>query len=215
MTAAPAEQSAFGTLIAACDVEAALLAQTRTWMRTYLAEIDRQHGQPVGTLPVPRAYVISGAHEKMPEDQTPAVMIVSPGMTDPPVADGQGRYTARWGVDVAVLTSARGNEHALRLARLEVLALRALLIQQQTLPDERLSVRRIEFIGEHYNELDSIDDRTICLASVSLAVEIGDVTTRHAGPLAPLLPPEPDPGPDSPAWPIAETADVNVTKQPV
>jgi|tagenome__1003787_1003787.scaffolds.fasta_scaffold20665158_4 hypothetical protein len=211
MTALDTRPSAFGALVAACHVETMIVEQLRKWLTTYLAEVDRAQGQPVGTLPAPRSYVVSSDPEKMPEDQTPTVMVVSPGMTDPPQADGQGRFTARWQVNVGVQLAARGNALALRLARLEALAIRAVLVQQQTY--DTLAVRRIEWLGERYDELDSIDDRTVCVALVELAVEISDVTTRHAGPLEPLLAPEAAPGPDSPAWPTAVIADVDVHKR--
>ena len=205
--------SAFGPLVAASDVEAAVVSQLRKWLVTYLAEIDRQQRQDVGTMPPPRSYVISSDVERMPEDQTPAVIVVSPGLSDPPRPDGGGAFVARWQINVGAQLSARGNEHALRLARLYALALRALLVQQQAL--DGLAVRRIDWLSERYDELDSIDDRTVCVAVVELAIEVADVTTRHAGPLEPLLPPEPAPGPDSPTWPLAETADVTVTKEPL
>lgn len=205
--------TAFGRLVAASDVEAGVVSQLRKWLTTYLAEVDRQQRQDVGTLPQARSYTISSDAERMPEDQTPAVGVVSPGTSDPPRPDGMGSFVARWQIDVWAQLSARGNTYALRLARLYALALRGVLVQQQML--DGLDVRRIDWLGERYDELDSIDDRTVCVARVSLAVEVCDVTTRHAGPLEPLLPPEAVPGPDSPTWPTADTVDVSITKEPL
>jgi hypothetical protein len=205
--------SAFGELVAASDVEGALLDTVQLWLADYLAEVDRTHGRAPGTLPMPRSWVISSDVEKMPEDQTPAVVIASPGLTDPPLADGRGVYTARWRINVAIHLSARGNAHALRLAREYVLALRALLVQQQNLSPE-LGIRRVDWMDERYDTLPSIDDRTVCTGTVELAVEVTGVTTRHAGPLAPILAPG-APGPDSPEWPTAQTADVAITKEPL
>jgi hypothetical protein len=213
-TLAPTPPSAYGALVAASDVELALIAVVRTWIADYLAEVERQHGYPVGTLPLPRGWVISADIEKMPEDQTPTIIVGSPGLTDPPQADGQGRYAARWRVLLGVHLSARGNDNALRLARLYALALRALALQQQLL-DPELAVVRIEWRDERYDVLDSIDDRTVCTGVVELAVQVADVTSRQSGPLEPLLPPlEPgeEPSPDSPVWPTAVSADALVLK---
>jgi hypothetical protein len=204
---APARPSAYGRLVAACDVEQALVDVAQKWLPDYLAEVERWHGFAVGTLPQPRSWVVSSEVERMPEDQTPGVLIASPGLSEAPIADGQGVYWARWQVNAAVHLSAMGNVYALRNARLYALALRALFTQQQTLAS--LDVRRIDWIGERYDTLPSIDDRTVCTALVELGVEVYDVTTRHAGPLEPLLPPG-DLGPTSPSWPTAETADVDV-----
>lgn len=204
--------SAFGRLVAASDVEQAILELLRKWLADYLAEVDRAHGNDVGTLPKPRSWVVSGEVEKMPEDQTPAIIVASPGLTDPPLADGRGSYTARWRVMIAVHLSARRNMIALRLVRQYALAIRALCTQQQAL--ESLALRRIDWVDERYDTLPSIDDRTVCTALVELAVEVSDVTTRHMGPLEPLLPPGAL-GPESPTWPIAQTEHVSVTKDPL
>jgi hypothetical protein len=202
--------SAYGPLVAACDVEDALLAQLQRWLPDYLAEVERQHGMAVGSLPQPRSWLVSSEVERMPEDQLPAVMLASPGLIeDVPTAIGSGMYTARWQLVVAVQCSARGNRLALRLARLYALAARALALQQQKLPG--LDVRRLDWADERYRFLDSIDDRTTCISEVELVAEVAGVTTRGAGPLDPLLPPG-QLGPDSPSWPTAQTADVLVTK---
>jgi hypothetical protein len=210
--AADERETAFGAIVAGVDVEDALVDVARLWVADYLAELERLHGLEVGYLPLPRSWVVSAEVEKMPEDQTPAVVIASPGLTGAPQADGRGRYWATWRVNVAVHLSARGNALALRLARLYVAALRALFMQQQELPG--LDVRRIDWQDERYDTLPSIDDRTVCTALVELAVCVADVTTRHAGPLAPVLPPG-SLGPDSPTWPTAELVDVDITKEPI
>jgi hypothetical protein len=202
--------TAYGALVSASDVELAFVALGRKWIADYLAEVERQHGMPVGTLPQPRAWIISADVEKMPEDQTPAVIVGSPGLTEAPQADGQGVYSASWRVLLGVHLSARGNDNALRLVRLYTLALRALAVQQQLI-DPELAVMRVDWRDERYDVLASIDDRTVCTGVVELAVSVYEITSRHAGPLEPLLSPG-DLGPDSPTWPTAIVADVDVSK---
>lgn len=197
-------------LVSASDVEAALMGQLERWIDSYMSEVERQRDMEVRTLPRPRSWVYSSAVEKFPEDQLPAVILASPGITDPPTADGQGRYSARWRVLVAAEVVARGNRVALGLARLYATALRATAIQQQAL--EGLDVWRIDWMGERYDVLDSVDDRTVCVAQVELAVTVGDVTTRGAGPLEPEPPPTEQP---SPTWPVAETADIDIYLWPL
>jgi hypothetical protein len=215
MTVFATRPSAFGPIVAASDVELALLAHVQLWLADYLAELDRRYDDDVGTLPYPRGWIISADVEKMPEDQTPTIVVKSPGIIDPPLASGDGLYAARWEIDVAVVLSARGNRLALRLARRYAAALRVLLVQQQLLdPELVLVVRRIDWLGEHYDVLDSIDDRTTCAAHVSLAVEVADVAQRNAGPMSPVLPPGSGTGPTSPTWPTATSVDVEIDKEP-
>jgi phage gp37-like protein len=204
--------SAFGALVAAADVERAVLAQLQLWLRDYLAEVERHHGYQVGSLPYPRSWVISSEVERMPEDQLPAVILASPGLADPPLADGAGAYTARWQLTVAFQVAARTD--ALRLARLYALAGRALLVQQQDLPE--LETQRIDWMDERYRLLDSVDDRTTCVSEVELGVEVANVTSRHQGPLEPLMPPEPgDLPPESPSWPEAVLVESRIDKVPL
>ena len=201
--------SIYGRMVSASDVEDAVLAQLQTWLADYLMEVERYHQLEVGSLPMPRSWVVSSEVEKFPEDQLPALILASPGLTEPPLADGRGIYTARWQMTASVMVSVRGNRLALRIARLYALAVRGALLQQQSLPE--LPARRIDWMDERYRLLDSIDDRTVCISEVEVGVEVSDVLTRQAGPLAPGMGPG-LPGPQSPTWPVAETADVLVTK---
>lgn len=205
--------SAFGPLVSAHDVEQAVLAQLQKWLANYVWEIERQHGLTPGGIAEPRSWSVSSEVEKFPEDQLPAVIVASAGITDPPLADGGGRYTARFEVDVAIHLAARGNRLAMTLARHYAAAVRACGVQQQRLPG--VAVRRIDWIDERYDRLPSIDERTVCVGRVTFAIEVEDITRRHHGPLEPLLPPDAEPGPDSPSWPIAELIDVELDKRPI
>jgi hypothetical protein len=207
--------SAFGPMVAACDVEDRLEATLRRWLPSYVYEVERLHGYDPGTLPLPRSWVRSSDVEKMTADQLPAVMIGSPGITDPPIADGAGYYVARWQINLGVEIIARSvRPRALDLARLYALALRGAAIQQandETLALPPLGIVRVEWIDERYDRLDSIDDRTVCIAEVELVLEVAEVLKRNGGPVDPLLPPQ-GPSPESPTWPIATSTDVQITK---
>jgi hypothetical protein len=83
MSTAATRPSAFGPFVSASDVELALLEHVQLWLADYLAEVDRRYDDDVGTLPYPRGWVISADVEKMPEDQTPAIVVASPGLLEP------------------------------------------------------------------------------------------------------------------------------------
>jgi hypothetical protein len=213
--------SLFGRLVGAHHVEDAALAVLRYWLPTYLHEVERQSGQTPGSLALPRSYRISGDTEKMPEDQTPAVVIRSPGVADNPQMNGAGIYEAQFTIEAAAVVSARGGmeeagePRALRLARLYALALRACLVQQSD--DDGYLFRR-DWVDEAYDILPSIDDRTICVAKTTFQIEVPNVTDGNSGPVEPLVAPdEPDgiPPVSSPEWPVAETAEVEQIKVPI
>ena len=209
----PEAPSAFGALVSASDVESAVQAQLELWLPDYLAEVERYHQLAVGDLPRPRSWVQSSEVEKFPEDHLPAWMVASPGLIRPPDADGSGTYTATWRITVATMCGVRGNRLALRIARLYALANRALLLQQQTLPG--LDTHRIDWLDERYDQLPSVDDRTVCISEVELAVSVSGVTSRHQGPLEPIFPPGSHPGPDSPVWPTATSTDIQTELVPL
>jgi len=199
--------SVYGPIIAASDVEDAILSVLQRWIVSYLAEVERQHSMPVGDLPAPRSWITSAQIEKFPEDQTPVVIVTSPGISEEPKADGQGLYRAHWRIDIATQAVAGGNRQALRLARLYTAAIRAICVQHQN----SALARRVDWIGERYDVLDSVDDRTVCVGVCSLRVEVYDVTDRDNGPIDP----ESDPGPVSPTWPVARTHDELIVKWPL
>jgi hypothetical protein len=213
----PVNEGVFGPMVSAADVEDHVQATLQRWFPTYLYQVERLHQLVPGTLPAPRAWVRSAAVEKFPEDQLPAVMIGSPGLTDdPPAADGAGYYTAAWRINLGLEIAAGPNRRALELARWYTLALRAAILQQQQDPGlpGPVQVARIDWITERYDLLDSIDDRTVCVGIVELVVTAAGVLQRNAGPLDPIIPPQP-PDPNAPAWPVAATVDTTVTKEPL
>jgi hypothetical protein len=212
--------SLFGRLVGANHVEDAAVGVLRKWFVTYLYEVERQSGIEAGTIAEPRGVRVSGGVEKMPEDQTPTLIVASPGISDDaPVTNGARQYQARFILDLAGVVSAKGglesggSPRALRLARLYALAMRGCLGQQAD--DDGILYRR-DWVAEDYDVLDSIDDRTICVAKVRFEVEVPDVLTLDAGPIGPYgPPPETDPLPISPEWPIATDAEIEVVKVPI
>jgi hypothetical protein len=211
----------FGRLVGAHHVEDAAIATLRYWLPTYLHEVERQSGQTPGALAKPRSYRVSSDVEKMPEDQTPAVILRSPGVADNPLINGSGVYEAQFTLEASAVVSARGGmeeggePRALRLARMYALALRACLVQKA---DGDGYLFRRDWIDEAYDVLPSIDDRTICVAKATFRIEVPDVTDANSGPIEPLVPPDDPNAPpslSSPDWPIATTVEVEEIKVPI
>jgi hypothetical protein len=207
---AVAQPSIFGAMVSGGDVEGWVLDLCRSWFGTYLGEAERQAGIPAGTLARPRAYVPAQTFDKWPEDQLPALMVLSPGIAELPLKQGDGRYRARWLISVGVLCSARTQAETHALAMSYALALRLLLIQRPSLDGHAAGT---VWRSETYNELDYDDQRTLGGGSVEFVVEVEDVATANAGPLTPDEPLDPDTTP-WPDWPEVATADVEVEHLP-
>jgi hypothetical protein len=212
--------SLYGRLIGAHHVEDAIVNVLRVWYPTYLHEAERVSGIVPGTLELPRSIRVTSEQEAMPEDQSPTLIVASPGTTDLLGVSGARQYSARWEIDAGIRISAIGTQEngtprALRLARIHALAIRACLIQQSD-TDEFLFRR--DWVGEAYDVLPSIDDRTICVARVRLEIEVPDVLTSDAGPITPIvIPDDPNVTPPvaSPEWPVAVVSGVDLVKVPL
>lgn len=213
--------SLFGRLVGAHHVEDAIVAVLKRWYPTYLHEAERASGIVPGSLQKPRSYRITSDQSAMPEDQTPAVIIKSPGILEVPGVNGARQYSARWEIETGILVSAigtldNGTPRALRLARIHALALRACVTQQPDQPGMDAILFRRDWIDEGYRQLPSIDDRTICIATVRFSIEVPNVLTSDSGPIEPLVDPDdPDVAPPvpSPEWPVAVTQEVSLVKE--
>jgi hypothetical protein len=219
--------SLFGPLIGAHHVEDAAVSVYRKWLPTYLHEVERQTGLTInplstpGSIAKPRSYRVSSDVEKMPEDQTPAIVLRSPGVADHPLKNGAGIYQAQFTLEASVALSAigtveaNGEPRALLLARMYALALRACLVQQ---PDDDGYLYRRDWVDESYDLLPSIDDRTTCVGRVTFQIEVPNVTDANSGPVEPLnFPDDPDVTPPipSPEWPVATETDIDLIKVPL
>jgi hypothetical protein len=202
MTTAPFT-SAIGPIVSGHDVEQATLAVLRRWMPTYLAEAERQTGRVVGSLPVIRGWTVATTFDKWPEDQLPAIVLISPGLASPPDADGGGEYRARFMLGAVVIVSAATEAATRELAGLYSAVMRACLIQHQSLEGFGLGV---QWLDERYDDLNFDDGRSLAAGQVTFTIEVGGIARRWNGPAHPSEPPA------TPTDPIPEDATVETVE---
>ena len=213
----------FGPLWGPHNVEDAVITMLQKWLWTYMAEVCRLVGREPGTLPKIRSWRVSGELENMPEDQHPAVIVRSQGLIDLPYRGGGETghaYTSMWDVQVGVQAAARGNKklgapRARRLAQMYATAARGVMVQQR---DPEQLIGGIDWVGSDDDVLDSTGDRTTCLSASRFAVSVFSTVEWGRGPIEPIAPPiDPDvpPDPDSPLWPEAVVAFMDLEKVPL
>jgi hypothetical protein len=202
------EPSIFGRIVSGADVESWCWQTLRTWISTYLAEVERQSALAAGSLQRPRGFVTSPSLDKWPEDQLPALLVISIGLSEPPLKSGDGRFRARWDMGLACVVSARTQSESRALAMRYMAALRALFVQRPSLDGNAAGT---VWTGESYESLDYDDVRSLMAGIASFTVEVADVVTANAGPLVADVPLTPDTDPWN-DWPIAELVDVQVTQ---
>lgn len=196
--------SIFGPIIDANQVEEAVRDTLQLWFPTYLRELENQRGMTEGEMPPPRAYVVSGDNDREPEDQLPAVVVVSPGLAENPFQEGDGSFRAPWSVGVGIFTSARDRESTEKLVRQYCAVARTIMLQKQSLGG---FADGTEWIDEDFDEIEFDDTRTIGAGLVEFTVMVAEVVNRRGGPAKPTLPdPVGQPGSN---WPLVETYQVD------
>lgn len=154
-------------------------------MPTYIAEMERQQGEIVGSLPRIRGYQRSIEFEKWPETQLPCLLIISTGLIREPIREGKGKYRAHWGISVGVITSAATEARTRFLSQLYIAAVRAVLVQQKSWGG---LLTGVTWLHESYEQIASEDERSVGAAMAVFDAEVLDVVTMQAGPAAPLVP---------------------------
>lgn len=205
----------FGAFAGAHDVDDVLVTLIDKWLLSYLREVARQAGEPVDELQPFRSKRITHELERMPEDQTPGLIIVNQGLAENPEKRGAGMpgqtFYATWRYQFGCLLSAGGRKgrsapRAQKLAKMYVTAVRLILIQKR---DDEGVLGMLDWMDERYDGLDSEDDRTICLAHTDFWVNVPEAAIWANGPQEPDVIAEPV----SPEWPEVVSADVDVTKE--
>lgn len=191
----------FGPIVTGGDVEGWTLDLLQTWLSTYLAEVERQHGYSGHDLPRPKGWALGPTFDKWPEDQLPGVLIASRGVPVPPLRDGDGSYRARWLVEPGVVCSARTQAESHTLAMLYGAAVRALMVQRPSLGGH---AEAVDWLGESYDDLGYDDTRSLYAVKELFAVEVVDVVFGDAGPTSPEVPFSPD---DTLPWPPDQTVE--------
>lgn len=198
--------SVFGPLVDGSQVEVWTRDVLRTWMATYLGELERRTGRAAGSLPLPRSYVTVNDFTRWPEDQLPAVIIVSPGLAAEPTRRGSGDYHASWVIDVGVIVSAATHAATRDLAKLYALAVRAALLQHRSLGGNATNV---DWLDESYDDLPPEPERTLAAGLGRFHVAVDGVVNTDAGTARPDPPPDPAVAPAD--WPTVRADGVTVT----
>ncbi len=200
----------FGTIRSDDEVEDAVLATLRKWLPTYLAEVERQLDLDVGyyARPAESSYTVRTDFDNWPEDMLPAIVVTSPGVEEDPAKSGGGKYRAVFGIGVTCIVSSIDQTSARRYAHRMGAAIRAALIQNQSL-DQGLDgdVRGVVWIGTRNNEVatDESDARTLWAVRQAFLIEVDDVLSKGVGPVSPD--PQPDPNEPHAEWPTVPDTD--------
>jgi|SRR5262252_6640371 len=204
----PPPESIFGPIFDGSVLTRAAIATLRAWYPTYIRELEIQRNYKTKQIPPPRTYVERWRFDTYPDEVLPIVVVVCPGMSEPPNHAGDGVVSGWWSLGVGVIAAANTEENSERMAKVYGACARAILEQKGYLDDSW------EFAGtyvmdENYVDVPDIEQsRTMRSAQIIARVRVENIVTKGAGPAYPD-PPDPDtqPGTD---WPDVQSVFTDV-----
>lgn len=180
----------FGSIVTAYDVSQAMENTIRMWAPDYLAEIAARNGFARDELQVFRSYVRMLDLDKFSEDQTPACVIICPGLASPPVRRST-TYDTEWSVGVGAVVRGVSRDNTYLLTAVYAAAIRALVLHNPSLGGFAES---ITWESERVDPLTSTDLRTIAAGVEQFTVKVNGAQDIRTGPTQPSVNPTVDPG---------------------
>jgi hypothetical protein len=188
---ATAVSSVFGNITIASQLEEAVIDTLQYWFPTYLAEIARQLGISPNSLPHPVNYTNRNSFDSEIGEQIPKVVVIAPGLFNPPIHDGVGLYRASWRIGVGVATAAKDEQSSNMRVKAYAGAVRAILLQNMDLglgESPSFSVVEIVWVDESYDDLPIPNQLMLYKASASwFVVDVNNVVKRWGGPDEPTV----------------------------
>lgn len=179
--------SHLGNLFLASSLEEAATVHYQKWETTYLAEIERLRGLDAQAVPRVKSMSVKNELGKFPEEQLPALVVVSPGISEGSVrTNGDGEYDAAWDLGVAVISSGIDEESTNLLRGIYGAAIRGMFLQHPEI--EELGYVE-EWVDESYTDVDIDVSRTKSVVQVIFRVRVESVVLAHDGTREPLADP--------------------------
>jgi len=186
------EHDVYGPIFDGSLLTRAVVGTLRKWYQRYIREIEFQRPDcVVGEIPPPKTYAERWRFDSYPDDRIPAVIVVSPGMTEQPRRAGDGSVSGWWALGVGVIAAASTEDNSERLAKVYGAAARLILSQKGWL-DETWEFNGCEILDETYGEVPDIEQsRTMRSAHIIARVQVMNMWNTNMGP------------PDDPADPLS------------
>jgi hypothetical protein len=212
--------SIIGPIISADVVQDSIVAHLKLWLPTYLCEVDEQRGLARGLTAWPRSWQVVPKFDNTLERQLPAVLVICPGTSKPPIKEGDGSYRATYTVGVAALVKGPNQLTANSIAKRTGAAIATAMLQQKGRIHENIHACGWE--GDNYDDVQVESQRSLSSATVHFSVEFTKVLYERSGPAMPIIVPDPyqtpKPEPKTEKYPpwgvIPDASHIHVTVEP-
>lgn len=188
--------STFGVWTSPRHVEQAVINHLVLWGPDWIAEAERQFAIPAQSVPVPAAgqfTVVRDVFEKWPEDQTPAVLVIAPGLTGPPRREADRTLTGPVGLGVGVIASSTFPGAGAEVAQIIATAYMNLLLN---LKPAGLDVAGVDFESARWGDIPAESERTMGAARLLFTFWVRNWASLSSKPprSIPSVDPYEDPG---------------------
>lgn len=177
----------FDNIFVASTLENGVIDLLKKWFPTYLREVERQVSWEREPLKEPADYSTRVQFNVESGEPMPKAIVISPGLYEAPTRGDAGDfYNASWQIAIGVAFAARNEELADMIAKMYGAAVRAMMVQHQSLEMSDNGVKGVFWLDESYDDLQIPSKIELYKASASLfAVGVESVITRWAGPEQP------------------------------
>jgi hypothetical protein len=195
----------FGNIFVGVQLDGAVISTLKSWMPTYLREIEQQLGWTDSPIPDIRLWTTRNEFTQFPADQMPMCVVVSVGLTGAPTKEGDGTYSGQFSLAVGFAAAGRDADTSKALATIYGAAGRAILLHKSGLGG---LAEGVQWEDESYDDLVTEDERVVRACYNIYRVDVDNIVTKGAGPATPT-PPDPVNQPGS-QWPTADTIVIDI-----
>lgn len=180
--------STFPSFLIGRQVEEAVINTCLKWGRAWLAEAERQLGIEPRSLQVPARgqYTVRAEQfRKWPETQTPAVLVLAPGLTGSPRVEADRSLTAPVGLALGFLASSPIDGAARELAQIMAAAYTEVVLRHplEFADGTKLDVAGIDYLDERYADIPVEKERYMGAARVVLTIWVRGWRSKKGGPI--------------------------------
>lgn len=166
------------------EVEQAMLSMLKLRYPTFIDEVAQQRAHKKGraAYQAPKSWIVVKEFDKWPENKLPCVIVVSPGMPEPPRKRGDGWYDAVWEIVVAVVVSAKTKKSSHKLGMRYGAALAKCVISNASLEGALEGASVIDWLGEDYADLPVEERRHLHVVRNVFHVKVEKVMNAYKAP---------------------------------
>jgi hypothetical protein len=174
----------------------------QTWMPSSLHEVCAQDETVPAPAPLPRSYRVFSEENQWPEQQLPAIVVVSPGVVDEPAQAHAGIWRAKWSLEVTAIVKGPDPHRTRRLAQAYWTAMCLSILQRRSLGDPYTAA---VLKDAAMTAVPVEKARTLAGATALFHVEVQQMFSSFDGPKTPE---PPDPMPET--WPTVSEINIEI-----